>query len=283
MATQPERISALETHRIWQWAAIVGVGGWLIWVSLTLIRVSGDLRAIKQKIKDGGLGDIVAQLREPKSSEQLQANLSTVIAQIQTARVNQTAPDHQKIKTLSGVLGEVVKRNPEVPEAWQAAVQMVDYKFQPLAASTSLPDCLNMPDEGHNFEFVQNSDGSRTKLPFPTRLNLGVPNHFTEGFRNCNLNLEDDGNFYSTVVGKELLNAGAEAKGENSIIFILNHVNIRYAGGKPLPITQIQFRDCSFTFVQPIAVPSLPAQVLTTQLLASGTSAGSLQLSASGM
>ena len=58
MATQPERIASLETHRFWHWVALCVVAatglGWLSWASLTLVSMKGDVQAIKQKIKDGG-------------------------------------------------------------------------------------------------------------------------------------------------------------------------------------------------------------------------------------
>ncbi len=62
--------------------------------------------------------DIVAQLKSPKSTEQLQTNLIKVSAQIQTAQVQGKLPDQSKVLPLSNVLSGIVKSNPDMPTAW---------------------------------------------------------------------------------------------------------------------------------------------------------------------
>lgn len=130
MATQPERIASLETHRYWYWVALTVLASWLAYISILALAIKGDMQAIKQKIRDGGLGDIVAELQAPKSPEQLQASLATVTAQIKTARANGTRPDHKKVQALSGALSRVVQNAPQMPEAWQAAAEVISYRSQ---------------------------------------------------------------------------------------------------------------------------------------------------------
>jgi hypothetical protein len=151
MADLTERTASLEAHRTWYWKALSCLAvlgfGWLTWASLAIISIKGDMQAIKQKIKDGGLGDIVSELKEPKSNQQLQANLSTVTAQIQTARINGEHPDEKKVEALSGALSQVVRHNPDLPEVWRAASELISYRSLnvPLDQRTGVSD-VNLPN-----------------------------------------------------------------------------------------------------------------------------------------
>ena len=80
MPTQIERIASLETHRLWHWAALAAAAAWLSWISITLISIKTDMQAVKQKIHDGGLGDIVSKLENPSSPADLTRNLAIVFS-----------------------------------------------------------------------------------------------------------------------------------------------------------------------------------------------------------
>ena len=146
MATQPERIAALEADHKGQWRAIVAVAtvgaAWMGWLSIMLFGMKGDIQALKQKVKDGGTGDIVSELKQPKSPQQLQASLNTVIAEIQTAHVEGKKPDNKKSAALSTALYDVAKGHPNLPEAWRAAATLVSFQSTNVASlAPSLPEC----------------------------------------------------------------------------------------------------------------------------------------------
>jgi hypothetical protein len=146
MATQLERIASLEAGRKGQWIALVAVAtvgaGWMGWISIMLFGMKGDIQAVKQKLKDGGTGDIVSELKAPRSQDQLRASLSTVIAQVQTERVNGKAPDQKKSVALAEALTQVAKRNPEIPDSWRAVALLASFRTSyVLENPASMPDC----------------------------------------------------------------------------------------------------------------------------------------------
>jgi len=85
---------------------------------------------------------LVAQLNSPKSREQLQANLSTVVAQVQSARAEGKEPDEKKVVAISNALLEVSQNHPELPETWRAATELISYKSDKLRSiQGKLPPC----------------------------------------------------------------------------------------------------------------------------------------------
>lgn len=235
------------------------------------------------------MGDIVSELRTPKSPEQLQANLTTVTGQIQTARLNGAKPDSKKVDALSGALSQVVHSNPELPGAWQAAVQLVNFKYQPLIENTSsLPNCL---------EYIQDSDKSIWDGP-PAALDSSQPGwhpvtrfgddgplihlHYAIIFKvsNCHLDLDDQGTFPLTKMGHMLAEAKAHHQSTELISLILTDAHVTYSGGKILPINTIQFRNCSFELKPPAVLPNKYGQSIAEQLLTTKTSDGKIQLQA---
>jgi hypothetical protein len=118
VATLKEKV---ENHIKFFWV-VVGFGFvWLGAISLFLWNIHGQLANV-------GNANLVRELESPKSQEQLQANLGMVSAEIQTATANGKKPDEKKIATLSTALSKVVKRDPDLPEAWQAAARLVSYE-----------------------------------------------------------------------------------------------------------------------------------------------------------
>ena len=113
---------------------IPGLGFWGWYVTTNII-------AMKQQLADGGNAKLVAELKSPKSTEQLQANLTTVVAQVATARANDKAPNPQKVKALSSAIAQVVQKNPNLQEAWQAAAQVVSFRTAVLPIPQDLPPC----------------------------------------------------------------------------------------------------------------------------------------------
>lgn len=96
--------------------------------------------AIQQQLADGGNTKLVAQFKTPESGEQLAANLLTVAAAVQTARAKGVEPDN-KTAALSKAVSQVIQRDPAIPEAWQAASQLVSFRTVDFVRNKSLPPC----------------------------------------------------------------------------------------------------------------------------------------------
>lgn len=239
--------------------------------------LGNKVTAIEQQLADGGSTKLVAELKAPKSPEQLQANLTTVSGQLQTARVEGKEPDHAKLATLSGALSQVVQHHPDLPEAWQAAIQLVDYKFQAPIRATSLPDCLDtLPPNNEETDRLYTPTGQVDYPNFSGPQTQGWMSHVF--LAHCQLNLDDNGDFDSTSVGKFFQKVRAHHPQATLFVLVLNDAHITYSGGKMLPMSGIQFTNCTFEFKPPSGVPSKISQSITTQLLAADTSQGTIQL-----
>jgi len=224
---------------------------------------------------------IVAQLKSPQSPQQLQANLTTVTAQIETAKAEGKPPDSSKVQPLSKALSDVLKKNPDLPVAWNTAMQLVNYRFSPSSLDVStLPSCLDLPMHGPQSELqVPGSDGRPTHVPFPANVKLN--NEKWEGMvvvQNCRLDLDDDGNFASTSVGKGFEDDLRHQRLINYLVLEVNNAYITYRGGKLLPINEIRFKNCSFQIQPTLDVPDKRRQAITQQLLEAKSNEGAIQL-----
>lgn len=103
MAAQPERIAALEkfetSHTKVFWLVVSAATIWLVGLSVMLSTMRGDIQAIKQKMADGGLGNIVSSLEHPKSSQQLAANLSLISSKVRVEREERRG-ERRRLRTL---------------------------------------------------------------------------------------------------------------------------------------------------------------------------------------
>jgi hypothetical protein len=235
MATHLERTATLETSI----GHIKGVAYVLItllipWAAYITINVI----SMKQSMVDGGNTKLVADLRAPKSPQQLQANLSTVIAQVQNARLAGKPPNPKNIEAVSIALADVVRKQPDVPEGWNAAAQIISYRSSRMFPS-SKPDC-------------------ETELNPPPPAMLKNQTKATEWIylHDCTLHLD---NLISWRDKND--------KTLTSIAFTCNDVEIVYRGGPILPITSLQLVHCTFDF-QINNEPPPPARRLTEALLA---------------
>jgi hypothetical protein len=139
MASQPERIASLETTvKIAKWILGIFIPAVIAWGAFVTVNVV----EMKQALLDGGTTKLVAELKSPASPEQLRANLTTVIAQVQTANANGRKPDSQKVQAISAALSKVVQSNPGLPEAWSAAAEVVSFRNEISHPNLpALPEC----------------------------------------------------------------------------------------------------------------------------------------------
>jgi hypothetical protein len=252
MATQPERIASLEAGRKGQWIALVAVAtvgvGWMGWISIMLFGMKGDMQAVKQKLKDGGTGDIVSELRQPKSPDQLRASLSTVVAQVQTAKAEGKKPDEKKIAALSGAVAEVIKRDSTTPEAWQAAGELISYRSElPAQAAQIAEFSSHQPCTG------QTDMDAINRLAFPKGITAGgLPVERmgdTVGLLDHDCTIQLDGKSFSHWKCLRCL--------------------VKYSGG-PISMHRSTFEDCIFVFNFNAAQPPAPdGRRMGLELLAS--------------
>lgn len=223
---------------------------WLGGLSGYLYLQHGDIRAIKQSIADHGLGQIVSDLNAPKSPAQLQASLSTVVAQVQTARADGKAPNKEKVAALSSALSDVVQKNPTLPEAWKAASELISYRTSEAIASSSAqcdgPESIGSIDPNDHFD--------------PNNITIPVA-----VYRNCTMDIGDIAGYQN---GK--LSNAVRSIGKKDVYFTLalDHVHVIYRGGPVIPVALFVFSNCSFDF-QLNGPPPPQGERITKTLLAS--------------
>jgi hypothetical protein len=176
MATLQERVAVLEersnnkpqSNPLMVGLAVAllgGIGWWAFYVTTSII-------AIKQQLRDGGSKELVTELTHPASEEQLRANLSLVAAQANVARLKKQPPTVQTTM-VSDAVAQVLQKNSGVPEAWQAAAQLIALRIP--EPTSPPPPCLTRPMPALN-----------SPIPGITRMTWARP-----GFSKCTLDLND--------------------------------------------------------------------------------------------
>ncbi len=104
-----------------------------------------EIGKVKQAIADGGTHEIVSQLGNAKTPDQVAANMTVIRGQVQLALANGNAPNQEKINTLAPAVVKIAKEYPSVTESWQAVAALATFKTASLLRSESvsggLPDC----------------------------------------------------------------------------------------------------------------------------------------------
>jgi hypothetical protein len=223
-------------------AAGLGALGWSWTISTTVAK-------IQQAINDGGTAKIVSELKSPKSQEQLRASLSTVIAQVQTAKAEKKEPDTSKVSALSDAVDSVVKRNPTLPEAWQAAAQLVSFRSsQPTTEITK--KCFEWPHDPKPQTNVKPGDGHHVA--------------FEVWDSNCTLDFRNPEDMERTVERNMRLHS-ADFPNLDYILVRLDNAHVIY-GGEDLKMVRFLFVNCTFEVELP-KVPPPNGRKLTEQLL----------------
>ncbi len=264
MTTQGERITSLEQDKKWHWwvlgGAITAVVPCLIWISFSIMGMKGDLQAIKQKIKDGGLGDIVSQIQNPTSPQQLNAVLNLATSQIEVQQANKIKPDPQKLEKLSAAVRGATLKNPDNPTVWQAGARLVNYRYQSQqeAALGRLPSCLGGDGKDSALkQLAYTPDVEIDKVAFRSN--------------NCLLDLDANPSFFGSEAGRFFEEANRRNPGNGNIILLSNAV-VTYSGGPTIPINRIDCVNCIFRLPVSSGIPSKAGQFLTDQLLISDIS-----------
>lgn len=217
---------------------LAGVGFWFWYVTSNLI-------AIKQQLADGGNKQLVTELTNPKSSQQLEANLSTVIAQVQTARARNQPPNSTKVDQLSKAVGGVLNQRPSLIRGWQAAEELISFRSMPPQENPiRCRDIPHSPPKGS-----------------PELGTIIESTFFLEG---CTISLDgDDADFIT-----KRAEAVARAWGKPGAVPVeLSFVHIIYSGGDLPKVPYVQFENCTFEFRSP-SVPTRSGENAVRQLLA---------------
>jgi hypothetical protein len=210
-----------------------------LWLSI----LTGLLWTIHGQLAEGGNANLVTELKSPKSPEQLQANLTTVTAQIQTARLQGKHPDEKKLMALSGALSQVIEKTPEIPEAWQTTAVLIDYRTAP-AKPVSSDECGDSPT-------VIALEGA---APTPS---------FGLSYKNCTLVLDNAKGILNSKIYANMHNGNDHAP---YITIFLENVRVIYNGGALPPVGAISFSNCIFD-LQMYVKPPETAQRLIQALL----------------
>jgi len=268
--------------RIWQRIA-AGLGGFAVVAGLGALgwcyNLGVKVGKLEQADHEHGI-DIVAQLQSPASTEQLETNLIAVTAQIETAKVEGKLPDQSKVRPLSSVLSGVLKNNPDMPRAWNAATQLVNYRFQPSGKDlSSLPDCLNLPLMGSRAEVEgpPGPDGIPTHSP-PTGPVIVRKLGAMVVAQNCRLDLDDNGEFASSTAARDFEDAKRHKPEINYFVLEVSNAYITYKGGKLIPVNEIRFKNCSFEIRPTFDIPDRRQQEITKQLLEAKNNEGAIRL-----
>jgi hypothetical protein len=247
------RLASLETKM----KAIFWVAGILTPIMFgAAYWIESNIVAMKQALADGGIGRLVVSIEKPSSPQQLKANLQLVASQIRVARLGGEKPNLARIKAISRAVEGVASTNPDLPEVWQAASQLISYRSVVGSSSEQLPDCLDSQVTGGTI--VSPPDGTTTVLQPIVLHNCRMVMDF---------NLEDlkrkKGNiplypFFDLPYGRW----------KNGPAIIFDNAVIEYRGGPIRVKVPMAFQNCTFDFDLQ-QVPSRNGSLLVRTLLAS--------------
>jgi hypothetical protein len=225
---------------------------WLAWMSITLIAAKGDILAMKQRVKDFGLGDAVSSLSAPASPDSLKRDLRLVSAKASVAALEGGAGvdvKSKKFTALSKAVAGVTSREPSNADAWQAASQLINLK-----------SVVSSPEDRQSIScFAQHPatvDGNSVGGVFVVETTL----------RDCILKLDDLTGWAGSPLEMTLRHSIVVPHEE----FKLNLVGVRilYSGGPVIPVRSFTCVDCSFRIESPGPPPQKGAELIQNLLVA---------------
>lgn len=218
-------------------ATVVG-GAALGWC----FHISGQVTAIAQQLKDGGNPSLVAQIKAPASPAQLKANLSTVVAQVETAKANNKPPEPAKVEALSHAVSAVVKRDPSLPEGWQAASALVS--FRPASNDVLLPPSLTALVGGPK---PNDADCFTKKLEVipPPPIPAGQPANVV--LSDCTLRMDAPADFLKAM-DRDTPGGGGAFFAFEGVNLTLVRVHLVYRGGPLIQPDKVVMYGCTFDF-----------------------------------
>jgi len=235
--------------------------GWLGVGTNYILMMHGDIKALRQSLKDHGLGDVVAGIQSSDPSV-ARANLTLLSGEIQIAQVNQKRSDPNRLVTLSNAVAKASLVHPALPETWQVAAQLVTFRSASSSTTSTSYDnnCYDAP-----FTVVNQPDVQHLR-----------PGHTMDDnivWAKCTIVIDDLDAFNHSQFGQIVLKDIETMKSLGRLEQYLgahvafDHVRVIYRGGKPIPAASFTFRNCTFIFEPSSQLPPLRGKELTRQLL----------------
>ena len=222
--------------------------GWLGAGTYFLYTQGGDIRAMKQKFSDSGIGPIVSKA----TGSGLQKNLTIVAAQVQVARSAGkkavSINSKRDATSLSNSVADIAAEDPDTPQVWDAAAQLISYRseLQNGFQQNSEANCFLTP-------------GPLTATPFTVA--VSTENGYlleTMTLEHCALLLDDVDAYERSQIAYGNQHAIKLNNTVPRLKLILNHVHVIYRGGPIIPVFQIVFNQCNFTFQFPPGIQTIP-------------------------
>ena len=223
---------------------------WLGAGTYFLISAMGDIRAIKQNLRDRG-SEVVNNIEHPRTTDELAANLTLASAQIQLARAEHRKPDSSKLASLQHAIADAASEHTDLPAAWSAAAELISYRSSALHEFPQhLPPC----------NLVDIKPESRT-WRLPNGVIMGTTGYYLS---DCSLRLED-------VPPLAVTDAGPfHVKPTDTILLVVSLTNgeVIYDGGPIRHEGGFVFENCTFD-LRTDGVPTGAARHILTAALTS--------------
>jgi hypothetical protein len=245
-------------------------------------RLQSDLRMLTGVLRPellNQLGPVITSAIQLQDRD-VGAVLQQPINVLGVLRQNKVRLSMADIEPSSEATRNMIQAHPTVPEVWNIAAQLVSYRseLQAQFGAVDLPNCLSLRDPRMDHDHI--TVGNQ-QYDIPGFSSVKFPHWQTHASEtNCILDLDDDGSFSQTAVGQYFEEVRRLHPGLDVVSIVLDHAVIRYSGGKLIPITEIQFKNCLFDFRAPKTAPPIPGRKLTDQLLLADLNSGSAQIPA---
>ena len=230
---------------------------------------------------NGRLTEIEKQLTRLNLATSASLSPGSFASNLQQLGTDIRQAQEKKVDITGGILNDLQQKligtDSGAQGYWPTAVQLVDYKYRASASVSKPRNCLDtVSPDAPEVDRLTTNTGVVDYPSFSGPQTPGWMAHLMLG--NCNLNLDDNGDFYSTSAGKFFQRVKEHHPQASLFFLVLNNAHITYSGGKMLPVSGIQFTNCTFEFKPPTGIPSKLTQSITTQLLAANAYQGTIQL-----
>lgn len=193
---------------------------------------------------------LAAELKAPKSIDQLRANIATVGSQVPVAYAKDPKSGHWKILKLTFALYSVLLAHPELAEAWQAAGSIITSRAVPM-----IPAPSEVCGREHKW-------GSNSSDP------ASVDHEVLPKYNKCTIVLDDAPQIVKSNPLSFKHRATHHASGERRPLLRLENAHVIYGGGEILPIDALACVNCTFEFHVASAPPKRGRSLIRALLIA---------------
>jgi hypothetical protein len=196
------------------------------WCLHDLHQLDVKVGEIQQRLKDGGLGQIVASLVSNPLGDQIQAEKSLGVAAtiLKSVKTGATPAEHDDIKTIAKGISNAQMNFPGVPQVWEASAAFISYRSRTTESAKTLID--------------RAADKKNCSYSW------GKPSPSAEVFKNCEVSLEEVAGHFKDV---KISTVPASPQKTSPMPHIFYDSVIHYHGGD-LPDGPMYFYNCIFLF-----------------------------------